>query len=199
MKIQIYWLLACAAGVTACASSNPEARPDATRRESTPVVVSTHYRPAARTTPRASDNTTATSATPARREHASSVVVHHPETAHRHNAPVVATEDAVADPSATAEADNTKVNERDRNDGTLTAMDQGNGEQDVKITQQIRQAVMDDDSLSFNAKNVKIITIDGKVTLRGPVANSKERTTIGAAAKKVAGGARVDNQLEVEK
>jgi hyperosmotically inducible protein len=199
MKTKIYWLLACAAGVTACASSKPEARPDATRCEPAPVVVSTHYRPAARTTPRASDNTTAVSATRARRERASSVAVHKPDTAHRHNAPVVATKDVGAEPSATAEADNTKVNERDRDDSALTAMDQGNGEQDIKITQQIRQAVMDDDSLSFNAKNVKIITVDGKVTLRGPVANSKERTTIGAAAKRVAGGARVDNQLEVEK
>ena len=55
---------------------------------------------------------------------------------------------------------------------------------------------MDDDSLSFTAKNVKIITQDGKVTLRGPVKSAQERSAIGVAAKKFAAG-RVDNQLEV--
>jgi hyperosmotically inducible periplasmic protein len=97
-----------------------------------------------------------------------------------------------------APPDNTDVNERDSDEDTLTPIDQGGSEGDRKITQQIRQAVMDDDSLSFTAKNVKIITVDGKVTLRGPVKSEQERTAIGAAAKKVA-GARVDNQLEVAK
>lgn len=96
------------------------------------------------------------------------------------------------------EKDNTDINERDTDDQTLTPMDQGGSESDRKITQRIRQAVVGDDSLSFTAKNVKIITIDGKVTLRGPVKSEQERATIGAAAKQVA-GARVDNQLEVAK
>jgi len=78
-------------------------------------------------------------------------------------------------------------------------MDQSNSQTDLKITQQIRQAVMADGSLSFTAKNVKIITEGGRVTLRGPVNNQQERSNIEAAARKVAGVAVVDNQLEVKK
>jgi hyperosmotically inducible periplasmic protein len=107
-------------------------------------------------------------------------------------------------PSATvaptaAPPDNTKRNERDRDSAALTPTDQGNGESDLKITQRIRQAVMADGSLSFNAKNVKIITVGGKVTLRGPVKSDAERAAIDAAAKNVAGAGQVDNQIEVKK
>ncbi|MES1182176.1 MAG: BON domain-containing protein [Myxococcales bacterium] len=95
--------------------------------------------------------------------------------------------------------DNTKVNQRDTNSAALTPLDQSNDKTDLKITQQIRQAVMADGSLSFTAKNVKIITQGGKVTLRGPVNNEQERSNIEAAARKVAGVTEVDNQLEVKK
>jgi len=100
---------------------------------------------------------------------------------------------------AEASPDNTKVNERDRSSAALTPMDQENGKTDLKITQQIRQAVMANGSLSFTAKNVKIITQGGKVTLRGPVKSEQERSDIEAAARKVAGVTEVDNQLEVKK
>jgi osmotically-inducible protein OsmY len=96
-------------------------------------------------------------------------------------------------------ADNSGVNTRDNKERTVTPTDQGSSERDRKITQQIRQAVVKNGSLSFTAKNVKIITIDGKVTLRGPVNSDAERTTIEAAAKNVAGVAAVDNQLEIKK
>jgi hyperosmotically inducible periplasmic protein len=96
-------------------------------------------------------------------------------------------------------ADNTKKNERDRNSAALTPMDQNNNQTDLKITQQIRQAVMADGSLSFTAKNVKIITQNGHVTLRGPVNSEKERAAIEAAARRVAGTVEVDNQIEVKK
>lgn len=98
-----------------------------------------------------------------------------------------------------AAPDNTKVNKRDTNDAALTPMDQSNEKTDLKITQLIRQAVMADGSLSFTAKNVKIITQGGKVTLRGPVKSDQERSNIEAAARKVAGVTQVDNQLEVKK
>lgn len=94
--------------------------------------------------------------------------------------------------------DNSRVNERDRDNKTLTPMDQGPSEGDRKITQLIRQAVVKDSSLSFTAKNVKIITIGGKVTLRGPVKTDAERSAIEAEAKNVAGVSQVDNQLEVK-
>jgi hypothetical protein len=93
-------------------------------------------------------------------------------------------------------ADNTGVNERDEAPSAIMPTDQGESDKDLEVTQKIRKAVMDDDSLSFTAKNVKIITQDGKVTLRGPVKSAQERSAIGAAAKQVAPGA-VDNQLEV--
>ena len=106
---------------------------------------------------------------------------------------------AVPAPDNSASApDNSRVNARDKSGKTLTPMDQGPSEGDRKITQQIRQAVVKDGSLSFTAKNVKIITINGKVTLRGPVKTDAERSTIEAAAKNVAGASQVDNQLEVK-
>jgi len=101
-------------------------------------------------------------------------------------------------PSSGAAPDNSGVNARDKDGKALTPMDQGGSEADRKITQQIRQAVMKDGSLSFNAKNVKIITVNGKVTLRGPVKTAAERTAIEAAAKSAAGVNQVDNQLEVK-
>ncbi|HYQ14135.1 MAG TPA: BON domain-containing protein [Polyangiaceae bacterium] len=95
--------------------------------------------------------------------------------------------------------DNTKVNERDRSSSALTPLDQRENDTDLKITQHVRQAVMADSSLSFTAKNVKIITQAGKVTLRGPVKTAQERDAIDAAARKVAGVTQVDNQIEVKK
>jgi hyperosmotically inducible protein len=77
-------------------------------------------------------------------------------------------------------------------------MDQGTSEGDRKITQLVRQAVVKDRSLSFGAKNVKIITMNGKVTLRGPVKTDAERAAIESAAKNVTGVTHVDNQLEVK-
>lgn len=99
--------------------------------------------------------------------------------------------------SSSAAADNTKKNERDQRSPTLTPGDQGEGPVDLGITQQIRQGVIKDDSLSMAAKNVKIITVGGVVTLRGPVKTSLERRSIGELAQRVDGVKRVDNQLEV--
>jgi hyperosmotically inducible periplasmic protein len=100
--------------------------------------------------------------------------------------------------NAKADADNTKKNENDDKAGVLTAGDQGESEGDRKITQNIRQGVMGDDTLSMTAKNVKIITVNGIVTLRGPVNTEKEKTDIAAVAQRVEGVKRVDNQLEVK-
>jgi len=82
---------------------------------------------------------------------------------------------------------------------TLTPMDQGNDTTDLKITQQIRKAVVGDSSLSFTAKNVKIITQNGKVALRGQVNSDEEKRSIEATAVKVVGNANVDDQLVVKK
>lgn len=95
------------------------------------------------------------------------------------------------------EPDNTGRNVRDRNDQNKTATDQSESEADRTISQNLRQAITADDSLSTNGKNVKIITIDGTVTLRGPVQSGKEKTVIGAKAQQIAGVKKVDNQLEI--
>jgi osmotically-inducible protein OsmY len=95
------------------------------------------------------------------------------------------------------EPDNTGRNVRDRNDQNKTATDQSESEADRTISQNLRQAITADDSLSTNGKNVKIITIDGTVTLRGPVQSEKEKTVIGAKAQQIAGVKNVDNQLEI--
>ena len=96
------------------------------------------------------------------------------------------------------DADNTKKNERDRGGAALTPMDQGNSAADIEMTQKLRQAVVADDSLSTNAKNIKIITKDGAVTLRGPVKDEAEKTRVVDLIKRVAGSAPVDVQLEAE-
>jgi osmotically-inducible protein OsmY len=95
------------------------------------------------------------------------------------------------------EPDNSGRNVRDRDDQNKTTGDQSENEADRTITQNIRRAVTADGSLSTNAKNVKIITNNGTVTLRGPVKSEKEKAEIEAKAKQVAGVKGVDNQLEV--
>jgi osmotically-inducible protein OsmY len=104
-----------------------------------------------------------------------------------------------ADTKAGHDADNTARNARDADGNTLTPMDQGESEADRTITQQIRKAVVDNDGLSTNAKNVKIITQNGVVTLRGPVKNPEEKATIASVAQKTGGVKRVENQLEIER
>jgi len=98
----------------------------------------------------------------------------------------------------TPAADNTKKNQRDRSGDTKTSGDQSNSSQDVKITAAIRRAVVRDHSLSMTAKNVKIITANGMVTLRGPVKSDAEKAKIVELAQSAAGNAKIDNQLEVK-
>jgi osmotically-inducible protein OsmY len=99
--------------------------------------------------------------------------------------------------STAAAPDNTAVNERDRGGDTKTPGDQAENEADRKITQEVRRALTSDDALSTNAQNVKVITDNGTVTLRGPVKSEKEKTEIENKAKQVAGVKKVDNQLEI--
>jgi osmotically-inducible protein OsmY len=94
-------------------------------------------------------------------------------------------------------ADNTAINERDRSGETQTSGDQSNSSADLKITQAIRQALMKDSELSTTAKNIKIITNNGQVTLRGPVKNAQEKTKVDQLARSAAGGAKIDDQLDV--
>jgi hypothetical protein len=90
--------------------------------------------------------------------------------------------------------DNTKQNKDQTNP---TADQQKMNPADRAITQKIRKAIHEDTTLSTYAHNVKIITQDGKVTLRGPVRSEDEKSNIEAKAVAVAGQGNVTNQLEV--
>jgi hyperosmotically inducible periplasmic protein len=93
--------------------------------------------------------------------------------------------------------DNTAANKRDRAKGAATADQQKENASDREITQKIRQALMDDKSLSTYAHNVKVITQDGQVTLKGPVRSEEEKKTIEAKAIEVAGEGHVKNQISI--
>ena len=81
----------------------------------------------------------------------------------------------------------------------VTAMDQRNKPTDIKITQDIRKAVIADPTLSTAAKNVTVVTIDGRVTLMGKVKDKAERDNVASKAKRYAGEGRVDDRLEIAK
>ena len=98
----------------------------------------------------------------------------------------------------TTDADNTARNVRDRDNRTLTPLDQGNSQTDLDTTAQIRKEIMAGKDMSVNAKNVKIITNKGKVTLRGPVNTAEEKQLIGGIAHRIAQPENVDNQIEVK-
>ena len=93
--------------------------------------------------------------------------------------------------------DNTKVNERDRSADEPTADQQKDNRSDRYITQQIRQSIMKDKSLSTYAHNVKIITQNGQVTLTGPVRSEEEKKTVEAKATEVAGRNKVTSELNI--
>ncbi len=105
---------------------------------------------------------------------------------------------ALANDNAKTKPDNTATNERDRPGETKTSGDQSNSSADLKITQAIRQALMKDSELSTTAKNIKVITANGQVTLRGPVRTAQEKAKIDQIAKSAAGGAQIDDQLDVK-
>jgi hyperosmotically inducible periplasmic protein len=101
-------------------------------------------------------------------------------------------------PSDNAPADNTKVNRQDQNPAEPTADQQKNNRSDREITKQIRRAIVNDKSLSTYAHNVKIITQDGQVTLKGPVRSDEEKQAIEAKATAVVGENKVTSELAVK-
>lgn len=104
----------------------------------------------------------------------------------------------IEDPNKGREPDNTGVNKRDADgDLTKTPGDQGQSEQEVDTTAAIRKRITDMD-LSTNAENVKIITENGKVTLRGPVESDQEKQTIERIAREIAGDGNVTSELQVD-
>src|SRR5262245_22650617 len=121
------------------------------------------------------------------------------EAVRRDATPSTRTADATA--RADAEPDNTARNARDADrvgGNPKLPIDQNENKADIDTTAKIRQRVVKIEGLSVNGRNVKIITADGKVTLRGPVESEAEREKITAIARDVAGNSNVDDQLEVK-
>jgi hyperosmotically inducible protein len=94
--------------------------------------------------------------------------------------------------------DNTKMNAQDRDKTSPTADQQKDNRSDREITQQIRQSLMKDKSLSTYGHNVKIITQNGQVTLKGPVRSDDEKKAIEAKATEVAGENKVTSELNIK-
>jgi len=111
-------------------------------------------------------------------------------------APASRVQDQQNPPPKTAQ-DNSKMN-RDHQ-SKPTADQQKMNSSDQEITRKIRQAIHDDDSLSMYAHNIKIITQDGKVTLRGPVKSMEEKNAVEAKAAAVVGQDNVANEITVSR
>src|SRR3981189_3692340 len=105
---------------------------------------------------------------------------------------------ALSAQQSAAPADNTTVNQRDRNPNEPTADQQKNTPSDRDITKQIREAIVKDKSLSTYAHNVKIITQNGQVTLKGPVRSDEEKRAIEAKATEIVGENKVTSELDVK-
>jgi hyperosmotically inducible periplasmic protein len=101
------------------------------------------------------------------------------------------------DNSQPVPADNTKVNQRDRNQNEPTADQQKENSNDRELARQIRRAVVKDKSLSTDAHNVKIIAQNGSVTLKGAVKSEQEKQAIESKATEIAGAGKVTNELQV--
>lgn len=105
---------------------------------------------------------------------------------------------ALAQDSTAPAPDNTKVNDRDRNKAEPTADQQKENRPDRDITRDIRRSIVQDKSLSTYAHNVKIISQNGTVTLKGPVRSEEEKSAVEAKAGKIVGKDKVTSQLEVK-
>jgi osmotically-inducible protein OsmY len=94
-------------------------------------------------------------------------------------------------------ADNSKMNSRDKSNQAMNAGDQSNDKKDMEITQSIRKELVENDDLSVNAKNIKVITSGGKVVVTGPVHSLQEKNMIERIAVNAAGPQNVQNQITV--
>jgi len=95
--------------------------------------------------------------------------------------------------------DDPRAKQRDGAATDLTLLEQHSGRADLRITQDIRDALTADKSLADSgaAKSVKIVTLDGNVVLSGSVKSDEERRTIDLAARRIAGALKVENRIEV--
>jgi osmotically-inducible protein OsmY len=94
--------------------------------------------------------------------------------------------------------DNSKVNQQERSAGRTTADQQKMNATDRALTRKVRRALMADKTLSTYAHNVKIISQEGMVTLKGPVRSEAEKAAVEAKASEAVGtDAKITNELTV--
>lgn len=93
--------------------------------------------------------------------------------------------------------DNTAQNDKQMDKDAVNPTHQGNSTKDVQITKDIRSGIMETD-LSFNAKNIKVITRDEKVTLKGVVESDAEHQAILKIAGNHANTAMINDKLKVD-
>jgi hyperosmotically inducible protein len=104
-----------------------------------------------------------------------------------------------AQTSGSPQPDNTTVNKRDRNADQVTADQQKNNRPDRELTKDIRRSIMADKSLSSYAHNIKIVSQNGTVTLKGPVKSDDEKQAVIAKAVAVVGSSdKVTDQVSVK-
>jgi osmotically-inducible protein OsmY len=89
------------------------------------------------------------------------------------------------------------MNQGDASSSATTADSQKMNPADRALTQKIRSSIYQDKSLSTYAHNIKVITQNGSVTLKGPVRSDDEKAAIEAKATAIAGAGNVSNQLTV--
>lgn len=94
--------------------------------------------------------------------------------------------------------DNTKVNKRDRASGAKTADRAKETSTDRETMRKIRQALVADKSLSTYGHNIKVISTNGQVTLKGPVHTDEERQKIVEIATQAAGHGNITDQISVK-
>jgi hyperosmotically inducible protein len=104
---------------------------------------------------------------------------------------------AVSVHAGQVKTDNSATNKGDRSTGAVTADQQKNNKSDLETSRQIRRAIIADKSLSTYAHNIKIVTQQGKVTLRGPVRTEAEKEAVQAKATEVAGAGNVTSAITV--
>ncbi len=95
------------------------------------------------------------------------------------------------------QADNSAQNAGAERRDAVTAEKQNNKKSNVEILAQIRKSIVDDNGLSMNAKNAKILFKDGLVTLKGPVDSDSEKARVEELAKSCSSVSSVKNMLTV--
>jgi osmotically-inducible protein OsmY len=101
---------------------------------------------------------------------------------------------AIAQSDTQAAPDNSKQNVNHAD----TADNQSNAKTDRHLTAKIRKAILADKNLSTDAHNVKIITSNGAVTLKGPVKSDEEKQQVASDAASVLSADKITNELTVK-